>query len=117
MRLANFMTRSGIKGYHVLLPGAREIPVNNADKTKVKEISSLKLLNFTTYNNLILTQEETVFFHIVEESKTKANNYGYTRLAWTKLSRKLEPTTGYSNTRLRKKFAKCELDDVTRKPE
>ena len=69
------MTRSGIKGYHVLLPGAREIPANNADKTKVKEISSLKLLNFTTYNNLILTQEETVFFHIVEEVKTKSNKY------------------------------------------
>ena len=39
-----------------------------------------------------------------------------TRLAWTKLSRKFEPTTGASKTTLRNKFYKCELDDVTRNP-
>ena len=34
-----------------------------------------------------------------------------------KLNKKFHPMTGASNTRLRKKFAKCKLDDVTRDPE
>ena len=33
-----------------------------------------------------------------------------------KLSRKIEPTTGDSKTRLHKKFAKYKLDNVTRNP-
>ena len=32
---------------------------------------------------------------------------------WTKLSRKFDPTTGTSRTRLHKKFAKCKIDDIT----
>ena len=34
-----------------------------------------------------------------------------------KRSRNFEPTAGYSKTRIRKKFFKCELYDVTRNPE
>ena len=54
---------------------------------------------------------------IVEESKTKANNYGDARLAWTKLSRNFDTITVASETRLCKKYSECELDDVTRNPE
>ena len=32
------------------------------------------------------------------------------------LSRKFDPTTGYSNKKLRNKFTKWELDDVTKHP-
>ena len=49
------MARAGIKGYHFLLTGAKKIPDYDADKQK-KDISALKLLNFTVYNNLILAQ-------------------------------------------------------------
>ena len=33
-----------------------------------------------------------------------------------KLLRKFDPTTGASKTRLRKKFAKCKIDEIRRKP-
>ena len=112
-----FTERAEIKGYHVLLTGAKKIMVDDAKKTKEKEIATLKLLRLTSYNELILAQEDSVFFQIIEESKKKANKYGDARLAWTKHSRKFEPTTGDSNTGLCKKFTKCKLDDVTRNPE
>ena len=54
------MTIAGIKGYHVLLTGAKKIPADDADKTKEKYISSLKLLNFTADNELMIAQEDTV---------------------------------------------------------
>ena len=31
-----FLARSGIKGYHVLLTGAKKIPADDKDKTKQK---------------------------------------------------------------------------------
>ena len=58
-----------------------------------------------------------VCFQIIEEAKAEANKYRAARLAWTKFTRKFEPTTGDSKTRLCKKFSKCKLDDVTRNPE
>ena len=45
-----FMARSGIKGYNVLLTGDTK---NLEDKTKEKEVSDLKFLNKTAYNELI----------------------------------------------------------------
>ena len=56
----NFMKIAGIKGDHVLLTGAKKIPADDADETKEKYISALKLLNFTAYNDLIPAQEYTV---------------------------------------------------------
>ena len=90
--------------YHVLITGSTKIPADGEDKIQEKEISELKLLNFTAYNELMLAQEDTAFFQITEEAKTESNNYGASRLAWKKLSRKFEPTTGASKTRLRKKI-------------
>ena len=54
------MAGSGIKGYHVLLTGAKKIPADDADKTQEKLFYALKLLNFTAYNKLIIYQEGTV---------------------------------------------------------
>ena len=61
------MARSGIKGYHILLTGTKKILADDADETQEKEISALKLVNFKAYNELILSQEDTVCFQIVEE--------------------------------------------------
>ena len=77
------MAISGSKGYDVQITGAKKILADDANKTKKKDIAALQLLNFTAYNDLILAQEDTVCFHIVEEAKTKANKYRDTRLAWT----------------------------------
>ena len=77
----------------------------------------MKLQNKTDYNELILTQEDTVCFHIFEEVKTKANKYRDTRQARMKLSRKFKPTTGASKTRLHRKFDKYKLYNVTRDPD
>ena len=67
------MTGAGIKGYHVLLTGAKKIPADDKYEILEKEIAKLKLLNFTAYNELILAQEYTVCFHIIEEVSKEAN--------------------------------------------
>ena len=110
-----FVARPGIKVYHVLIIAANKIPADDADNTKENKIASLKLLYFRSYNELILVQEDTVWFDIIKILKTKANMYRDARLARKKLLRKFEPTTG-AYTILCKKFAKCEIDDVTRNP-
>ena len=71
------MTREGIKGYHVILTGAKKIPADDEDEIQEKEISELNLLNFTDYNELIITQEDTVCFQIIKEARKEANEYGY----------------------------------------
>ena len=73
---------------------------------KIKKIASLKLLNFTSYNEPILTLKGAVWFQSTEEAKTKDINYRDARLAWTKLSRNIDSTTGVYKTIIHKKFAK-----------
>ena len=51
--------------------GDKKILADDADEKQEKEIYALKLLIFIAYNELILTQEDTVLFHIVEEVKRK----------------------------------------------
>ena len=113
-----FMARAGIEGYDILLTGDTRIPADDAGERKNKGVeSTLKLLNKKAYNEIILEQEDTVSFQIAEEAKVKANKYGDSaRQMWVKISRIFYPTTGTSKTRLRKKFAKCELYDATRDP-
>ena len=65
------MEWSGIKEYDVLPTGDKNIPAGEAYKTKVEEVSELKLLNKTAYNKLILIQKYTVCFKIIEEAKKK----------------------------------------------
>ena len=74
----------------------------------------MKLLNKTSYNELIVTQEDMVCFQIFEEAKTKSNKYGDVRQEWMKLLRKFDPTTGASKIRLHNKFSNYKLDDVIR---
>ena len=59
-------------------------------KQKLKIFYEFKSLDKTAYNELLLEQEDTVYFHIVEdtvcfhideEAKTKSNKYGDTRQA------------------------------------
>ena len=71
-----FMARYVIRVYNVLIIGGWKILEDDADKTKVKVISELNLINKTAYNELILAQEYTVCFQIVEEAKTKDHKYG-----------------------------------------
>ena len=42
------MTRAGIKLYHFILTGANKILTDDADETKEKKVSALKLLNKIT---------------------------------------------------------------------
>ena len=87
------MEGSGIKGYHVLLTCCKKTLVDYADETEEKEFSSLKLLNLTSYNELIVVQEDKVCFQIVEKAKTKSSKYRDAKQAWMKLSRNFDPTT------------------------
>ena len=51
-----FMTRSGTKGYHFELTGAKTILAYGAEETVGKEFPALKLFNLTAYNELVLAQ-------------------------------------------------------------
>ena len=63
-----FVARYGIKGQDILLRCDKNIPADDADKTKDKLVTTtLNLLNKIFYNDLILVQEDIVCFHIVEE--------------------------------------------------
>ena len=64
-----FAERAEIKGCDVLLTGDKKILADDTDEKK--GVSDLKLLNKTAYNELIPAQEETVYFQIAEEAKTK----------------------------------------------
>ena len=73
------MARGGIKGYYVLLTGAKKIL---SDDTNESKFSALKLINFTAYNELIIAQVLSGY------GCSKANKYGDARLSWTKISKK-----------------------------
>ena len=48
------MSGAVIKEYYVILTSEKNILADGAYKTKEKEIAAHKLLNFTTYNEIIL---------------------------------------------------------------
>ena len=71
-----FITRAGINGYGTLLTGDKKIPEDDTDKTKDEGVTTvLKLINKIAYNDLILTQEDTVCFKIVEEENSESHKY------------------------------------------
>ena len=80
------MARYLIKVYDVLLTSDKKILSDDATKIKVKVVSKLKLTNKTAYNGMKLSHEETVCFHIVEETSTKYNKYRDVKQARKKLS-------------------------------
>ena len=110
------MARYGTKWYGVLLTGDRKILVNDSGKTKYEGVTELKLLNNKYYNELILSQKDTVCFQVIEEVRTKCIKYENTIQLWIKSSGKFEATTGNSKTRPRGKFSKWELYEVTGNP-
>ena len=59
------LSRSWLRGYNVILRDAVKTPVDNEEE-KIKEDDMLNQLNKNAYNDLILAQDDTVFFHIVE---------------------------------------------------
>ena len=110
------MARSGINIYNVIIKFDKKILADNTEETKSKVVSEFKLFNKTSYNELILSQEDTVCFQIVEEAKTKDNRYRDARKEWMKISRKFDPTTGNCKTIIQKKFYKYELYNAARNP-
>ena len=61
------MARSGIKGYNILLRGNMDTMVNDTDESKDKGVTIVfKILDKTSYNKLILSQENMVCFLIFE---------------------------------------------------
>ena len=66
-----FMAIYGIKRYDNLWTGDKKILLDETDETKHGLVTELNFLNKAAYNELILTQEDTFFFLIVEETKTK----------------------------------------------
>ena len=66
-----FMATDVVKGYHVLPSGAKKILADEAEKTKEKEVAALNLRKLTSYNGLMLVQEDLFWFQIIEETKIK----------------------------------------------
>ena len=62
MWLVKFMAINGIKLYDVLLTGDKKIPADDADETKYKGFTELNFLDKTSYNEIVITQEYTVYF-------------------------------------------------------
>ena len=56
------MARAWIWGYNILLKVDKKNPKYGKDETKEKGVCYFKLLNKTCYNDLILAQEDTVYF-------------------------------------------------------
>ena len=77
----------------------------------------MKQLNKNKYNDLVLAQDYTLCFHIVQEQVTKDLPNGCALRSWGKLENKFDPMTGLSQTGLQKKLAKCELYGITRDSE
>ena len=75
----------GIKGYGILLRGDVNNLAENRYETEDQGVTStLKYINKTACNKIILYQEDTVYFHIFKEEKKKPNKYGDTRQAGEK---------------------------------
>ena len=64
----------------------------------------MKLLNKTSYNEVIIKQEYMACFQIVDETKMKDNKYGNSRQAWMKLSRIFWSNARVSDASIYKKF-------------
>ena len=61
------MSRSGIKGYEVVLRFDMKTPTKNIDETIYKGVTyPLSVINKTSYNELTIFQKETVCYQIVE---------------------------------------------------
>ena len=91
---------------------------NLANKEEnTKEDDRLVQTNKNAYYDLILAQDDTVCFKIVEKLATKELPNGCALRAWERLNKKFQSMTGAFKKILCKKIAKSELYDVTRDAE
>ena len=64
------MARSGIKGFNILIAVDMKTLAGNTYQNKYKVVTAtLKLINKTAYNELIIYQEDVVCFQIVKKKK------------------------------------------------
>ena len=79
------MKRYGIERCDTLLIVYKKIITDDTYATKYEWVTRLDILNKIAFNGLILSQEDTVCFNIIEEAKTKYNKYGNARQGWMKI--------------------------------
>ena len=105
MWLGNFLSRAARLGYNIILrDNVKTLDYNAEDN--IKEDSTLNKLNKNAHNDLILSQDDTVFFHIIEQLVAKYLPNGYALRSLGRLNKKFQTITGESKTRLCNKFAK-----------
>ena len=113
-----FRARASVKGYDSILEGTTKTPADNGVETKYQGFNTEpKKLNRYVYNDTTLSQIHTSCFQIVEESERKELPNGDARKAQGKVSKKFQPLTGASNTRLQKTPEKIKPKDATKGPE
>ena len=84
---------------------------------KYKEDTILNQINNNAYNDLILIQDDTVYFHNVELLFNEELHNEIILRAWERLNKKFQPITETYNTQLYKNFSRRQIDGVTRDPE
>ena len=86
-----------MNGYNILVKGDTKILVDDTRETKDKGVTAtLNFLIKTAYNEIILAQEDTVCFQIIEEERKQSSNYKGSSQTLVKLLIRFDPTTGYS---------------------
>jgi len=92
-----FLATASARGYkEVLEPRNPNIDASTDDNDKA-------------YNNLILLVNNEVTFGIVDEANSVTHKNGDARIAWSKLKKKYEPTTGFSEVKLKREFNSSSL--------
>jgi len=87
-----FLATASARGYkEVLEPRNPNIDASTDDNDKA-------------YNDLILLVNDEVTFGIVDEANSVTHKNGDARIAWSKLKKKYEPTTGFSEVKLKREF-------------
>ena len=91
----SFMERDWIKGYNTLLMGDNKTSEYDTYKTTYSGVTTaLKLINKTAYNEVIIVPEDTVYFQIAKEAKTKDNKYRNKIQVWIKIPKKMSQPQG-----------------------
>ena len=73
---------------------------------KYKEDTILNQINNNAYNDLILIQDDTVYFHNVELLFNEELPNEIILRAWERLNKKFQPITETYNTQLYKNFSR-----------
>lgn len=103
-----FLARAAYKGYRELLVGETEIRIPLSEET-TDEAKRLRKLNFSAYNDLILSMDckqpaGRVAFNTVRRGKTAEYPSGHARTSWRHLCAKFEPKNTPNRARLHRNF-------------